>query len=405
MKAIYLDAFSGISGNMMLGALIQAGVPASWLEEKLRALPLEADEFALRAEEVRRNGICSVYVKVALPESAAHRPGHHEHEAHVHRTMKDIRQMIDQAELPSRVRENALTVFQAIAEAEGRVHGRPSDDVAFHEVGAVDSIVDIIGTAWCLEYLGVERIFASRLNTGSGFVRCAHGIMPVPAPAVADLLRQWPSFCYGAEKELTTPTGAALVTALAEYSASLPDGFAVQSISYGAGTWELELPNVLRVYLGEYQGQAKKEPVLLETNIDDMNPQIYGYLYEKLLDAGALDVWTTPIFMKKNRPAHQLSVLVDSSCREACADLLFRETTSIGIRVIPIDARLEAARHMAIVETRFGPVHCKVSAWRGQLTQVSAEYEDCCQLARKNNVPLKVVQREAIHAFHARIGE
>ena len=432
MKAIYLDCFSGLSGNMLLGAFLQAGVPSAWLEQELAKLPI-ADEFRLVVDEVSKNGIQSVYVDVQLTAAEAegghehhhhhahnheHEHGHnhayehdhvhgdlHEHAPHVHRTMKDIRTMLESSTLSMAVKQQALAIFQEVAEAEGKVHGKPADEVNFHEVGATDSIVDIVGTAICLDYLEIEKVFASRLNVGSGFVHCAHGIMPVPAPAVAELLKDWQWVQQGAEKELTTPTGAAVVKALAHYSESLPQGFATQQIAYGAGTWDLDIPNVVRLYVGEYQGAQSARQYILETNIDDMNPQIYGYLYERLLAAGALDVWTTAIYMKKNRPAQQLSVLVKEPERAECAAIIFQETTSIGLRVLPVEQRLEASRHTAKVETKYGMVNCKVSAWQGQLVNVSVEYEDCRRLAGEHGVPLKQVQQEALRVFHDRLGD
>ena len=423
MKAIYLDCFSGLSGNMLLGAFIQAGVPVAWLEKELKKLPI-ADEFDLVVDEVSKNGIQAVYVDVRLmadKDVSCHdgqkKEGHathhaheshghgHSHAVHAHRTMKDIRTMIETSALSVPVRQQALGIFEVIAAAEGKVHGKPADEVSFHEVGATDSIVDIVGTAICLDYLEIDHVFASTLNVGSGFVRCAHGLMPVPAPAVAELLKDWQWVQQGAEKELTTPTGAAVVKALADYSPSLPQGFATQQIAYGAGTWDLDIPNVVRLYVGEYQGAKCARQFILETNIDDMNPQIYGYLYDRLFAAGALDVWTTPIYMKKNRPAQQLSVLVDENSQAACAAIIFQETSSIGLRILPVGERLEAARHLAKVETRYGLVNCKVSAWQGQLVSVSAEYEDCRRLAEEQGVALKLIQQEALKVFHDRLGD
>lgn len=410
MKAIYLDCFSGLSGNMLLGAFLQAGVPAAWLEQELKKLPI-AGEFELLAEDTQRSGIRAVYMNVLLTkqeETQAHHGQHkhpHHEQHHGHRTMKSVRELLEQADFSMPVKQTALRIFETLAEAEGKVHGRPADEVVFHEVGAVDSIVDIVGTALCLDYLEIDKVFASALNVGSGFVHCAHGWMPVPAPATAELLKNWRWVQKGAEKELTTPTGAAIVKTLAEYSEALPQGFAAERIAYGAGTWQLDIPNVVRLYIGEYQGNGSSRRYILETNIDDMNPQIYGYLYDRLLKAGALDVWTTAIYMKKNRPAQQLSVLTDEEGREACADIIFSETTSIGLRVLPVDTRLEAARHMARVETKYGVVNCKVSAWKGKLIQVSPEYEDCRKLAAACGVPLKSVQREAIKIFNERIGD
>lgn len=417
MKAIYLDCFSGISGNMLLGAFISAGVPVAQLEQELARLPI-ADEFALQVSEVNKNGIQAVYVDVELKNGPEHEHEHtheHTHEEHhaphVHRTMRDIRKIITGSTLTTAVKQTSLAIFEQIAVAEGRVHGKAPEEVAFHEVGAVDSIVDIVGTAICLDYLGIERVYASRLNLGSGFVHCAHGLMPVPAPAVAELTCGWECVQEVADCELTTPTGAGVVHALAEFSRSLPAELAAERIAYGAGTRDLAIPNVLRMYVGELgtataeQTETKNNLVILETNIDDMSGQILGYLYDTLLAAGACDVWATPIYMKKNRPAYQLSVLVAREKQADCARIIFRETTSIGLRVIAVAERLEAARHIASVDTTYGKVRLKVSAWQGELVNVSAEYDDCRELAAKNNVPLKQIQQAALKEFNDRLGE
>ena len=247
MKAIYLDCFAGISGNMLLGAFLQAGVSASRLRDELRKLPVQ-DEYELNIEHVQKNGIGAVYVDVRI---GTEEQEHHHH--HHHRTWADIRQMIESSSLSERVKQQSKAIFEHLAEAEGIVHGKPKDEVAFHEVGATDSIVDIVGTAICLEELEIEHVMVSRINTGSGFVKCAHGLMPVPAPATAELLKGFPTYCKGAEKELTTPTGTAVVKALGAYEKHLPDSFKVERIAYGAGYWDLDIPNVLRMYVGELQ--------------------------------------------------------------------------------------------------------------------------------------------------------
>mgnify|MGYP002521561709 CR=1 FL=1 len=407
MKAIYLDCFAGISGNMLLGAFLQAGVPESYLRGELRKLPL-GHTYDMKIQTVRKNGIDAVYVDVELLQEDGHHAvhehhdhhethDHHEHH-HEHRTMAVIRQLLMDSALKGTVKAKSLAIFEKLAKAEGKVHGRPADEVAFHEVGAVDSIIDIVGTAVCLDYLGIERVFASQVNTGSGFVNCAHGLMPVPAPAVAELLLGWPMYHAGDAKELTTPTGAAVLRSQAEYAENLPQDFTAERIAYGAGTWALEIPNVLRVYLGDFKEEAKQsEPDFfqLETNIDDMNPQFYGYLYEKLLAAGALDVWTAPIFMKKSRPAQKLSVLCRAAEKSVCTDILMRETTSIGLRVIALAERPEAERRFEQVTTPYGPVSCKLAYWQGKLVNIKPEYEDCCHLARTKNVPLKMVEQAA----------
>ena len=395
MKALYLDCFAGISGNMFLGALLQAGVPIAYLEKELGKLPM-SDEFKLEVNETSRNGIHALYVDVILLNVKEHHHGH--------RRMADIRELLEKSALSMAVKQQALSIFEVIAAAEGKVHGKPAEEVAFHEVGAVDSIVDIVGAAICLDYLEVERIFVSRLTVGGGFVKCAHGLLPVPAPAVAELLMGWQTSKGSEEKELVTPTGAGIVRALGLYSESLPKGFVTECIGYGAGSNELNIPNVLRVYRGEYNGAVDSKLAVIEVNIDDMNPQIYGYLYEKLLAAGALDVWTTPIFMKKNRPAQMLSVLVDEEKQNACVAIIFAETTSIGLRIMPVAQRLEASRHIAKVETKYGVVNCKVSAWEGKICSVSPEYEDCKALAVEKQVPLKLIQQEAMRVIDERLG-
>ena len=413
MKALYLDCASGISGNMFLGACIQLGVPEKFLQTELEKLNISG-EYHLEISDVNKNGIGASYVNVKLLSDFE--PEHvHRHASnirrlprqitgHTHRTMADIREIIDASDLKNSVKQKALSIFSVIATAEGKVHALPPDKVHFHEVGAVDSIIDIVGCALCLDWLDAEKIFVSKINVGGGFVQCAHGLMPVPAPATAELLQGFKTFSFGAEKELTTPTGAAIVNSLAEFSASLPEDFISEKIGYGAGTLDLKIPNVLRIYFGEFGGKVQRHFVKLETNIDDMNPQIYGRLYEKLFSAGAVDVWTTNIYMKKNRPAQTLSVLVDDEHREECTKIIFEESTSIGIRVIHVDDRIEAARKFAKVETKFGEVQCKVSAYDGKIVSITPEYEDCRRLAEKNNVPLKIVWLEALTKQRERLG-
>lgn len=415
MKSIYLDCASGISGNMFLGACIQLGVPKNFLTKELEKLNLSG-EYKLEISDVSKNGIGAAYVDVKLlhdfePEKIlSDRPNirrlhrHEHHETHHHRTFSDIKKIIDSSDLNISVKQKALAIFSVIAAAEGKVHGKLPEEVNFHEVGAIDSIVDIVGCAICLDYLEVEKIFVGRINVGSGFVKCAHGLMPVPAPATAELLQGFKTYSFGAEKELTTPTGAAIVKTLSEFSADLPEDFTSEKIGYGAGTLDLKIPNVLRIYFGEFSGQVTKKLVKLETNIDDMNPQIYGWLYEKLFSAGALDVWTSNIYMKKNRPAQTLSVLVDSEHQADCIKIIFEETTTIGIRIINVDSRVEAVRKMAKVKTTWGEVSCKVSAYDGKIVSITPEYEDCKKLAEKNNVPFKAVWQEALTKQEERLG-
>ncbi len=432
MRAIYLDCFSGLSGNMLLGAFLAAGMPLETLEAELRRLPM-AEEFRLKVSSVKKNGIAATYVNVELlgathwhccehgegddhahEHSCEHDHGHanegavpaheHSHEHH-HRTMHDVRTILERSSLSAEVKEMSLKIFGVLAQAEGKVHGVRPEDVHFHEVGAVDSIVDIVGIAICLDYLEIEKIFVSRVNTGSGTVHTQHGRMMVPAPATAELLRLFPTYHEGAVKELTTPTGAAVLAALAEFSDHVPTDLLTECISYGAGTWDLELPNVVRLYIGECKSGGKRDLSLIETNIDDMDAQLFGYVSERLFALGALDVWTTPIYMKKNRPAHMLSVLVEEDKRAQCLSLLFSETTSIGMRVLHVDERVEAVRHTALVDTPHGKVRCKVSAYGGKIVSLSPEYEDCREIAAREGIPLKRVRQEALDDLRERLGE
>ena len=432
MRAIYLDCFSGLSGNMLLGAFLAAGMPLETLEAELRRLPM-AEEFRLKVSSVKKNGIAATYVDVELlgathwhccehgegddhahEHSCEHDHGHanegavpaheHSHEHH-HRTMHDVRTILERSSLSAEVKEMSLKIFSVLAQAESKVHGVRPEDVHFHEVGAVDSIVDIVGIAICLDYLEIEKIFVSRVNTGSGTVHTQHGRMMVPAPATAELLRLFPTYHEGAVKELTTPTGAAVLAALAEFSDHVPTDLLTECISYGAGTWDLELPNVVRLYIGECKSGGKRDLSLIETNIDDMDAQLFGYVSERLFALGALDVWTTPIYMKKNRPAHMLSVLVEEDKRAQCLSLLFSETTSIGMRVLHVDERVEAVRHTALVDTPHGKVRCKVSAYGGKIVSLSPEYEDCREIAAREGIPLKRVRQEALDDLRERLGE
>ena len=443
-KAIYLDAFSGISGNMLLGAFLAAGMPEKLLRQELAKLPV-MQERELTVTPVKKAGISALYVNVTLtdeheqhehredpatallrehahtfnadhhlgfygdmrapePEPEPHPETHH---PHAHRTMADIRAMIEGSALTAGAKAKALDIFDVLAEAEGAVHGTLKDNVTFHEVGAADSIVDICGTAICLDALGITEVYAGALNVGSGFVQCAHGMMPVPAPAVAELTMDWPTYAKGPERELTTPTGAAVVLALATLATSLPETFQSTAIGYGAGSFDAETwPNVLRLYLGEtVEAKANDEKYILAANIDDMNPQIYGYVMDKLLAAGALDVWMTPIYMKKTRPATELNVLVTGVAKDACAKLLFRETTTIGLRVTRVDERIACDRRIANAETTYGTVRVKIAAYEGEIVNVQPEYEDCKRLAEEHDVPWKRVHDAALQEIAFRLGD
>lgn len=383
MKTIYLDCFSGISGNMLIGALLDAGVPQEYLEEQLKKLKLP-DEYFLTIEQTQKNGIHAVYFNVSLGN------------VHItHRTLPDIQKIILQSALSKNVQDTALAIFKNLAEAEAKIHGTNIQTVHFHEVGAIDAIIDIVGAAVCLEYLDVKDIFAGNLHTGTGFIDCAHGRIPIPAPATAELLKGFTLKNDSTEKELITPTGAAILTTLAKEESGLQN-FSYDKIAYGAGTWELPHPNVLRVYIKEScENTVVDNLLLLEANIDDMNPQFFSYTSEKLFKTGALDVWITPIMMKKNRPGQMLSVLAKENDYSALCDIVFSETTTLGMRVRKIN-RIALDREIKLVSTIYGSVHCKIARYKGKISNISAEYDDCQKLAAAQNVPLQKIQHEAL---------
>lgn len=388
MRLAYFDCFSGISGDMVLGALVDAGVRLEDLEEGLRRLPLGG--WKISAEKVKRKALAATWVRV---ENGEH---------HHHRSLSTILELIETAGLPGQVANRAKQIFQRLGEAEARVHGAPVEKVHFHEVGAVDSIVDIVGACIGFELLGLEEFACSALNVGGGGVQTAHGLLPVPAPATADLLRGAPAYSTGIQKELVTPTGAAIVSTLAARFGPMP-AIRATAVGYGAGTAELaEQPNVLRLFVGESAAQeaaAWDETVaVIETNVDDMNPQLYGYFAERALAAGALDVFATPVQMKKNRPGQLLTILCAPGAVNRLVDLLFCETTTIGVRTYEARRRT-LDRQTVSVETPLGAVRMKVSRLDGHVLNAAPEYEDCQRIAAARGVPLKQVLAEALFHF------
>lgn len=379
MKICYLDAFSGISGDMLVGALADAGASQQALLDGLNALGLEATyEFA----RTRRAGISATKFHVAGGRPANHRHLHH------------ILGLIQRSGLPERVCRNAAAVFQNLGQAEAKVHGVPIEKVHFHEVGAVDSIADIVGACLGFELLGVEAVYCSAVNVGNGTVRTEHGTLPVPAPATAELLRGKPVYAQGPEAELTTPTGAALAVTLARDFGPLPP-MRISETGYGAG--ERDFPqqaNVLRVIVGEASGATEAATVsVIEANLDDASPEVLAYALERLLEAGALDVSLAPLLMKKGRPGTLLRVIARPEDRERLAAMVFAETTTLGLRWWDAERRVQERRWVE-VETLYGKVRIKIgeSAW-------APEYEDCRRLAREAGVPLKDVLAEAGFAY------
>ncbi|QQS42077.1 MAG: nickel pincer cofactor biosynthesis protein LarC [Acidobacteriota bacterium] len=381
MRTLYFDCFAGASGNMVLGALLDLGADRQGLESGIEALGLEG--VSLRIEKVNRSGIAATHVEV-LYEDQKH-----------HRHLSDIEAIIDAGDLPAIVKDRAKKIFGRLAEAEASVHGISIEKVHFHEVGAVDAIVDIVGACICLESLGIERFACSRLHTGSGFVDMDHGRYPVPPPAVARLVSGFEVYSDGIEGELLTPTGAAIVTELCAGSEQIPS-MKVDATGYGAGTRLYDkFPNVLRVVLGEASPAKAPDAELLrliETNIDDSTPQVLGFVMDKAFELGALDCWFTPVHMKKNRPAALLSVLADPSSEAALKKLLFTETSTIGVRVR--DVSRECLERISItVETEFGDVDVKVSRYEGEVVNIKPEFDQMRELAERDGVTLREVER------------
>jgi len=388
MKLAYFDCFSGISGDMTLGALVDTGVSLEHLREQLRGLEVPGWEIA--SEKVWKNGMSSTYVRVKTEDQTKHR------------SLTAILEILQRSKLSSRVREQAAAIFRNLGEAEATVHDVPIEKIHFHEVGAVDAIVDIVGACIGFETLGIEKFGCSPLNVGGGTARMAHGVLPVPAPATARLLQGRPTYSNGVQKELVTPTGAAIVATLCTDFGPQPP-MTVSAIGYGAGAADLEgQPNVLRIMVGESVEKTvagfDEEISVIEVNLDDMNPQIYGYFQEKALFAGALDVYTTPVQMKKNRPGILLTLLCRPQDTAKLMDLVFSETTTFGARTYRAQRRT-LPRESVKVHTQFGDVRVKISRVNGHIRHASPEFEDCKKLAEEKHVPLQQVIDEAKHNF------
>ncbi|WP_392531321.1 nickel pincer cofactor biosynthesis protein LarC [Nostoc sp. C117] len=421
-KIAYLQCPTGISGDMCLGALVSLGVPVEYLIEKLNGLGIE-QEYQLAAELVQRNGQQATKVHVNLVHHHHDHDETHDRSHHHTRHLPEIEQMIFKAELPPRAEAWSLAVFRQLAIAEGAVHGIAPEKVHFHEVGAVDAIVDIVGTCLGLDWLGIESngqglplLYCSAFPTGGGTVRAAHGQMAVPVPAVLKLweMRGCPVYSNGIERELVTPTGAAIATTLARDFGS-PPAIAIKQIGLGAGTINLPIPNILRLWLGESANlqsnfsnsadiSSNLETIsVLQTQIDDLNPQAIGYVFEALFAAGAVDVFTQAIGMKKSRPGILLTVICHPENLLSCEAVIFRETTTLGIRRSNQE-RAILQREIQQVETEYGKVRVKL-AWKGQsvekvIANVQPEYEDCAELARKHNIPWREIQRLALQSWY-----
>jgi uncharacterized protein (TIGR00299 family) protein len=402
VKVLYFDCFSGASGDMIVGALIDAGVPLDEIRGALGSLSIDGD--AVWTERVQRAGIGATKFQVR-GEDGSHAPHHHVHaggvatEAHAHRTLPEIYTLIDGSRLSATGKDRAKALFARLGEVEGTIHGTPVDKVHLHEVGALDSIVDIVSTVHALELLGADRIVASPLNVGSGTIRSAHGLYPVPAPATVRLLEGVPVYSGTQRAEMVTPTGALLVTAYATEFGGIP-AMRIATIGYGAGARNFEdTPNVLRVLIGEADAAAPSHAVVvIEAEIDDMNPQLFGVVMDKLLAAGALDVFYTPIQMKKNRPGTLLSVIAAPAAREKLTAIIFRETTTIGVRYREM-TRECLDRETQAVTTPFGQVRFKVARRNGEILNASPEFDDCVRLAEASGLSVKEIQAAATKAW------
>jgi len=393
MKIAYFDCFSGISGDMILGALVDAGLEMERLRAELARLPISG--YTLGAQAVRRRGLRGTHVEVQVSEEG------------VERHLEEIEAIIRNGDLPDTVKARSLAIFRRLAQAEARVHGISVGDVHFHEVGAVDAIVDVVGAVVGLWMLGVERVYASPVHVGRGTLECTHGTLPVPAPATLELLRDVPTYGRDIEAELVTPTGAAILTTLAEGFGAAPP-MRVERVGYGAGSRDLPLPNLLRLSIGATTdgvgGYEEDVVTVVETNIDDMNPQWYEHVMARLFDAGALDVFLTPIQMKRGRPGVQLSVILADERVPDVLEVLFSETTTIGVRTCSM-RRWKLGRERIVVETRYGPIGVKVARRGEAVVNVAPEYRECRRIAGERGVPLKEVYQEALEAARAQVGQ
>jgi uncharacterized protein (TIGR00299 family) protein len=376
MKLLYFDCFSGISGDMTISSLLNHGIDVEKFKEELKGLSLEGYELVFGT--AKKNGIAANTFKVVCDDNHHH-----------HRTMKDIEDIINKSSLNEDVKSLSLKIFRNLADAESKIHGLPPDEVHFHEVGAVDSIIDIVSTAILINMISPDRIIFSSLPVGSGFVNSQHGLIPVPAPATAELLKDIPIYDNGIKAELVTPTGAAIARTIADEFGVLPE-VEISSIGYGAGFKDFEIPNVLRTVIGTVD--AKKIDILkvLETNIDDMSPEYYQYIFDELFKNGALDVYLTPIIMKKQRPANKLSVICTEEKSEILRKIIFKETSTFGIREYTVN-RYPLQRDFKTVDTDIGRIRVKVGYMDGELIKSHPESDDVKAIAEKTGLSIQSV--------------
>lgn len=386
MRCLYFDCFSGASGNMILGALIDLGVNEQLLISSLKSLGI--DGFKIEVSRCDRSGISAAYVDVQVPDRKKHRH------------LEEIEAIIQNSGLSDLTKQRARSIFRRLAEAEAKIHGVAVEKVHFHEVGALDAIIDIVGACIGFEILGIERFFCSPINLGSGFVEMSHGRFPVPAPATAELLREAVVYSSGVEGELITPTGAAIISTVCQDFGTFPK-MKLRKIAYGAGSMNFKrYPNVLRVLLGTLESEdlIDETLTLLETNVDDVSPQVFGFLMERAFEMGALDCWFTPIHMKKNRPAVSISVLCRESDKPRFCEMLFKETGTLGVRVTNV-RRESTYRESITFNSKYGMIKLKKSTFKGEILNIKPEYDDLRSIARRFNKSMRELEAEILKDF------
>jgi uncharacterized protein (TIGR00299 family) protein len=403
MKTLYFDCFAGASGNMILAALAALGVNEKELIRHLEMLDIV--DFEIEFTTVDKSGISALHAEVKVPDEHAHR--------HLHQIVK----IINDSRLPETIKERATKIFEKLAEAEAKIHGIEIERVHFHEVGAMDAIIDVVGACVGFEMLGIEKFACSKIHVGSGFAKMAHGTFPVPPPAVAELLKGAQIYSTDIEGELITPTGAAIIATVCDEFGRIPE-MKVERTAYGAGTREYKnFPNVLRLIVGEVSGSAFKiqssdtpeqsqliteNLLLIETNIDDLSPQILGFVMERAFEFGALDCWFTPIQMKKNRPATMVSILCAKEKKDVLSELLFRETTTLGVRLTEVERNC-LPRELVKISTEFGEIDVKTAKYKEKIINAKPEYEQIREIALKSNQPLREIERKVSQEIKGKI--
>ena len=390
MKILYYDCFAGISGDMNLGAMIDLGVDKEFLIKELKKLNI--DGYKIEVVEETKQGISGTKVTVRVKNHTESNLHHSQTHHHGHRNLNDIRNIIMRSKLNEMVKKKSLEIFEKIGFAESKIHNKSIEEIHFHEVGAIDSIIDIVGCAICIDYLKPDKIMSSTIELGGGFVTCEHGVFPVPAPATAEILKGLPVKSGAVMQETTTPTGAAiLATFVEEFTDNTK--FVIQKTGYGIGQKEFEIPNLLRVYIAEESKQdqtSSNTSLMVECNIDDMNPELYDYIFDSLFKAGASDVFITPVIMKKSRPAVTLSILCNPNIEREIERILFKETSTLGIRKYLVEKTM-LERKIKLVETPLGMVQIKLAFYKGRLLKFKPEYEDCLKIAKDKKIPLSEV--------------